>query len=65
MREMFRYLKMKLRENKGEVSVEWVLVAVIMAIIIIAVFNPAVSNMLTNGIQQIQSQISGASASGS
>ncbi len=65
MREMFRYLKMKLQENKGEVSVEWVLVAVIMAIIIIAVFNPAVSNMLTNGIQQIQSQISGASASGS
>ncbi len=62
MKEMFRYLRKKLQETKGEVSVEWVLVAVIMAIIIIAVFNPAVSNMLTNGIDQIQSQISGATA---
>ncbi len=65
MKEMFRYLRKKLQETKGEVSVEWVLVAVIMAIIIIAVFNPAVSNMLTNGIDQIQSQINGATAAAS
>jgi Flp pilus assembly pilin Flp len=61
MKEMFRYLRMKLQENKGEVSVEWVLVAVIMAIIIVGVFNPAVSNMLTNAITAISTQISGAS----
>ncbi len=61
MKEMFRYLKMKLQETKGEVSVEWVLVAVIMAIIIVVVFNPTVSQMLTTGIEKIQTQITGAS----
>ena len=61
MKEMFRYLKMKLQANRGEVSVEWVLVAVIMAIIIVLVFNPAVSNMLTNAIGRISNEVSGAS----
>ena len=60
MKEMLRYMWMKLRAEKGEVSVEWVLVAVIMAIIIITVFNPTVSNMLSNGITAIGDKITAA-----
>ncbi len=61
MKKMFRYLRMKLQETKGEVSVEWVLVAVIMAIIIVIAFSPTVQSMLETGISRIQSQITSAS----
>jgi len=54
-------MRMKLQDVKGEVSVEWVLVAVIMAIIIVGVFNPSVQTMLQTAIQAISTQISGAS----
>jgi Flp pilus assembly pilin Flp len=57
---MLRYMRMKLQDVKGEVSVEWVLVAVIMAIIIVLAFSPTVQNMLENGIGKIQAQITSA-----
>lgn len=60
MKEMLRYIRMKLQEEKGEVSVEWVLVAVIMAIIIIGVFNPTVATMLTDAIKVISDKIASA-----
>jgi Flp pilus assembly pilin Flp len=53
-------MRMKLQDVKGEVSVEWVLVAVIMAIIIVLAFSPTVQSMLENGIGKIDTQISGA-----
>ena len=61
MKKMLRYMRTKLQDVKGEVSVEWVLVAVIMAIIIVLAFSPTVQNMLENGIGKIQTQITNAS----
>ena len=61
MKNILRYMRMKLQDVKGEVSVEWVLVAVIMAIIIVGVFNPSVQSMLQTAIQAISTQVSGAS----
>ncbi len=60
MKEMLRYLWMKLQEEKGEVSVEWVLVAVIMAGIILTVFSPGVTGALNAGIGYITGVINGA-----
>jgi Flp pilus assembly pilin Flp len=60
MKEMLRYMRMKLQEEKGEVSVEWALVAVIMALIIITVFNPAISTMLTAAIGRVSTAVAGA-----
>ena len=61
MKEMLRYMRMKLQEETGEVSVEWALVAVIMALIIATVFNPGVSAALTAAIARISDTISTAS----
>ena len=61
MEKMLRYMRTKLQDVKGEVSVEWVLVAVIMAIIIVLAFSPTVQSMLENGIGKIQTQITNAS----
>ncbi len=55
--EMWKYLQMKLKQEKGEVSVEWALVAVIMAVIIVAVFMPGVRGGIQGAITQIQSQL--------
>jgi Flp pilus assembly pilin Flp len=60
MKEILRYIKMKLQAEKGEVSVEWALVAVIMALIIAGVFNPGVSAALTAAIQRISDTIASA-----
>jgi Flp pilus assembly pilin Flp len=48
---------MKLQDVKGEVSVEWVLVAVIMAIIIVLAFSPTVQTMLQSAVQRISDQV--------
>jgi Flp pilus assembly pilin Flp len=61
MKEMLRYMWMKLRESKGEVSVEWVMVAVIMAIIILGAFLPGVGGALNTAIQSISTAIGTAS----
>ena len=61
MKEILRYMWTKLKAEKGEVSVEWVLVAVIMAIIIVGAFSPTVQAMLQSAINRISTEVSGAS----
>jgi len=53
MKELLMYIQMKLKEEKGEVSVEWALVAVIMCVIILATFMPGVTGALAAGIASI------------
>ncbi len=53
MKETLKNMLMKLKEEKGEVSVEWALVAVIMAGIIVLVFSPGVSSALQAAIDNI------------
>ena len=60
MKEILRYMWTKLKAEKGEVSVEWVLVAVIMAIIIVGAFSPTVQAMLQSAINRISTEVSGA-----
>jgi len=60
MMEILKHLKMKLKEEKGEVSVEWALVAVFMTIARSAVFLPGVQAALTTAIGYISSQLTGA-----
>ena len=60
MKEMLRYMRMKLQDVKGEVSVEWVLVAVIMAIIIVLAFSPTVQTMLTQAVGRISNEVTNA-----
>ncbi len=50
----------KLQSEKGEVSVEWALVAVIMSVIILAVFYPGVQGALTTAITTITTALTGA-----
>ncbi len=57
MKEMLRYVLMKLKQEKGEVSVEWALVAVIMAIIIAGVFMPGVQGGIQTAIDKIKSTL--------
>ena len=63
MKEMLKYVQLKLQEEKGEVSVEWALVAVIMAVIIATVFNPGISGALTTAIGTISSYLTAPAAS--
>ncbi len=53
MKKFFR----KLREEKGEVSVEWALVAVIMAFIILGTFLPGVTGAIASAIANISSAL--------
>jgi Flp pilus assembly pilin Flp len=62
MKEMFKSLRRKLQDNKGEVSVEWALVAVVMAGIIIAAFLPGVQGALTAAIASISSALTTAAS---
>ena len=58
------YLQMKLKDEKGEVSVEWALVATIMAVIILAVFYPGVQTMLQNAITNISNDVAAVAKGG-
>jgi Flp pilus assembly pilin Flp len=60
MKKMLKFLRLKLREEKGEVSVEWALVAVVMAIIIIGAFLPGVRDALGVAIDRISALITSA-----
>lgn len=60
MKELVKYLYMKLNQEKGEVSVEWALVAVIMGLIITTVFSPGVSAALTAAIATISGYLTSA-----
>ncbi len=53
MKEFLR----KLREEKGEVSVEWALVAVIMAAMIVLIFSPGIKIALTGAIAAISNAL--------
>lgn len=60
MKEIVKHMLMKLTQEKGEVSVEWALVAVIMGLIISTVFMPGVSGALTTAITTISGYLSAA-----
>jgi Flp pilus assembly pilin Flp len=60
MKEILRYMLTKLRAEKGEVSVEWVLVAVVMAIVIVVAFLPSVQTMLQAAINTISDKVTNA-----
>ncbi len=62
MLEMLRYLKLKLQQEKGEVSVEWALVAVIMTLIIATVFLPGVRGGLDTAMTTIVQKLQSSSA---
>ncbi len=62
MKEMLRYMRMKMQQEKGEVSVEWALVAVVMAGIILAAFLPGVQGALQQAIDAIKAALTTASA---
>ncbi len=47
----------KLREEKGEVSVEWALVAVAMCLVIIAAYMPGVRDGLQTAIDNITTHL--------
>ncbi len=55
--EMWNYLRMKLKQEKGEVSVEWALVAVMMALIIALVFMPGVRGGLQTALGNITAKL--------
>ncbi len=55
--EMWNYLRMKLKQEKGEVSVEWALVAVMMALIIALVFMPGVRGGLQTALSNITAKL--------
>jgi Flp pilus assembly pilin Flp len=63
MKEILRYLWLKLRAEKGEVSVEWVMVAVIMAIIILGAFLPGVGGAINAAVTAISGAITTATGS--
>jgi len=60
MKKIMKYMSLKLKEEKGEVSVEWALVAVIMGFIIYSVLNPGVSAALTTAIATISGYLTAA-----
>ncbi len=62
MKEMLRYMSMKLKQEKGEVSVEWALVAVIMAGVILAVFMPGVRGALQGAVDSITAALTTAAS---
>lgn len=57
MKKTLEHVVMKLKDQKGEVSVEWALVAVIMALIIVAVFAPGVSGGLSTALSNVSGQL--------
>jgi Flp pilus assembly pilin Flp len=57
MKEMLTYLRLKMQQEKGEVSIEWALVAVVMAIIIIGAFMPGVQTGLQTAITKINGML--------
>jgi Flp pilus assembly pilin Flp len=60
MKEILMYMRRKLQQEKGEVSVEWALVAVIMAGAILAVFSPGITDALTTAMGVISAALTGA-----
>ncbi len=60
MKNLLKYMRMKLQDEKGEVSVEWALVAVVMAGVILVVFMPGVQEALTQAIDSIKAKITSA-----
>jgi Flp pilus assembly pilin Flp len=57
IKDMFLRLFVKVKDQKGEVSVEWALVAVVMAGVILVAFMPGVSEALTQAIDAIKAKL--------
>ncbi len=57
MKNLFLKLFVKVKDQKGEVSVEWALVAVAMCLVIIAVFMPGVRDGLQTAIDNITTKL--------
>ena len=53
MKKMLKYMFKKVKGEKGEVSVEWALVAVAMGSIILLVFSPGIKAALNTAIATI------------
>ncbi len=53
MKEIMKYMFRKLKQEKGEVSVEWALVAVAMGSVIVLVFSPGITAALTTALATI------------
>ncbi len=64
MKEMLKYLQVKLEAEKGEVSVEWALVAVIMAFIIVGTLNPGITSALSAAITTISGYLTSPTTAG-
>ncbi len=53
MMNLLKSMGRKLKDNKGEVSVEWALIAVIMAVAILAIFNTSVRDAMQTAINTV------------
>ena len=60
MKEIMKYMSKKLKEEKGEVSVEWALVAIFMGLAISTVFSPGIQAALTTALGTISGYLSAA-----
>ena len=60
MKEIMKYMSKKLKEEKGEVSVEWALVAIFMGLAISTVFNPGIQGALATAFGTISGYLTGA-----
>jgi Flp pilus assembly pilin Flp len=57
MKDMFLGLCIKVKDQKGEVSVEWALVAVVMCLIILGAFLPGVKDGLNTAFTNIKANL--------
>ena len=60
MKKMMKDVFRKLKQEKGEVSVEWALVAIFMGLAISTVFSPGIQAALTTALGTISGYLSAA-----
>jgi Flp pilus assembly pilin Flp len=60
MKEIVKNMLMKLKQEKGEVSVDWALVAVIMGLVITTVFSPGIKAALNAALTTIEGYLTAA-----
>ncbi len=57
LKDMFLKLFIKVKDQKGEVSVEWALVAVVMCLVILGAFLPGVRDGLNTAFTNITAKL--------
>jgi len=57
MKDLFLKLFVKIKDQKGEVSVEWALVAVVMCLVILGAFLPGVRDGLDTAFTNIKTKL--------